>query len=301
MFLLFFCLLFVCVFVCCVGRLAPIYSHSNRKVNFFEFIVYHRRGGIVGDDIDASRLSKSSSRNSGVGIGEGDNGTSIDLVGIPYVVQIEPFRSCEHLYRHIIEQSARFANTEELRSFLEITLQEYFQLYHDAIATSSGLTAAAGREISQSMNSVRWPYEALPFTVRLASVVNVACAGIQTTLASKRVVGGQLLPTPGFTNQAIRLGREHVCWEGSLFPPDRNRPVCNLFHSKLCIIVDWKPLYRSSTSGSIRSMSDSRFSHQEFDEDESYTNFVQTQVAANKSSNLNKIKDRGVDLQECLR
>lgn len=101
----------------------------------------------------------------------------------------------------------------------------------------------------------------------------------------------------------MRLGREHVYWEGTPFPADRNRPVCNLFHTKLCVIVDWKPLYRSSSSGSTRSLFDSRFNHQEFEEDESYTNFVQNNMTVNKSSTgaTTKLKEKGVALQECLR
>jgi hypothetical protein len=43
---------------------------------------------------------------------EGKHG--IDIFGFPFIFQVESFRSCEHVYRHLVEQSLRYLTEEEL-------------------------------------------------------------------------------------------------------------------------------------------------------------------------------------------
>lgn len=79
-------------------------------------------------------------------------GQRFDIVGVPFLVQCENFRSCLHLYRHVVEQALRFASPAEIDSFL------------DAMRSAQ---AKAGS------SSFEWPNDFLPFTVCITSIAKV--------------------------------------------------------------------------------------------------------------------------------
>jgi hypothetical protein len=235
------------------GRVQPVYTHTTRKTQIYHLTVYHRRIKDVPTLISNSSLDpKKQATDSG-----------IDLVGVPFIVPVEPWRSCEHLYRHVVEQAFRFASTEEIRVFLEQALQPYLQRVYNMqqsikegqqqqqpeFATESSSSNGRMHISDGLLSSISWPQESLPFTVRIASFGNVAVAPSSLVLASRRAEQLQQPTRVSVSNMSAsaKYGREHVVWEGTPFPADRNRPAGNLVHQKLCIVVDWKPLYRTNS------------------------------------------------------
>lgn len=49
----------------------------------------------------------------------------MEIFGFPWMFQVESFRSCEHVYRHLVEQSLRYLTAEELESLKAKGLFEF--------------------------------------------------------------------------------------------------------------------------------------------------------------------------------
>jgi hypothetical protein len=233
------------------GRIQPVYTHTARKTQIYHLTVYHRR-------MRDPNANPTTTRESVKGSTEPKQPASsepvIDLVGVPFIIPIEPWRSCEHLYRHIVEQAFRFASTEEMRNFLEHALQPYLQkLYNTQLALKeardSGNTSNEFVIPDGLLSSISWPNEVLPFTVRIASFGNVAVPATTTVLSSRRQDKDAMARVPAQLVSQLKYGREQLHWEGTPFPCDRQRPAGNLVHQKLCIVIDWQPLYRPGAAG----------------------------------------------------
>lgn len=89
--------IFSLVFVkrCVVGRLVPLYTNSQRKLRVLDLVVINR----------TFPLSKEK--------------TEMEIFGFPFMFQVESFRSCEHVFRHLVEQSLRYLSDEELTILLK--------------------------------------------------------------------------------------------------------------------------------------------------------------------------------------
>jgi hypothetical protein len=74
----------------------------------------------------------------------------MDIFGFPFIFQVESFRSCEHVFRHLVEQSLRYLTEEELA-----TLQ------------ANGLFDLDPHEGDSEPSWIRT--ELLPFKIRLVS------------------------------------------------------------------------------------------------------------------------------------
>lgn len=101
-----------------------MYSHTQRRLKVHDVVVLNRLEG-------SGRL---------------------DLVGIPFLIQCENFRSCTHLYRHVVEQALRFATPDEVEAFLK---------------------AMRDAQAKAGSSSFEWPVDALPFSVRITSIANL--------------------------------------------------------------------------------------------------------------------------------
>ena len=106
-------------------------------------------------------------------------------------------------------------------------------------------------------------------------------------------------------------GKEHTVWEGSKFPGhDRLRPLSNLYHQKMIVVVDWKPVLQPELDKiSETSLSPSgkyypnraRFYELPFVDHESYRKNIENQEAGyytTRDSNFNLPPP--VTLEECL-
>jgi hypothetical protein len=111
------------------GRLVPLYTNSARKLKVLDLIVINR---LLPAEREGSRLS------------------DIDIFGFPFIFQVESFRSCEHVFRHLVEQSLRYLTEEELA-----TLQ------------ANGLFDLDPHEGDSEPSWIRT--ELLPFKIRLVS------------------------------------------------------------------------------------------------------------------------------------
>jgi hypothetical protein len=94
------------------GRLSYVYHHSVRKLKISDLIVLHRR-----QMTDNSASNQSESRRSDRHSSDKSNqaaANNYELVGVPFILQCESFRSCTHVYGHIVEQAMRYASIDEV-------------------------------------------------------------------------------------------------------------------------------------------------------------------------------------------
>lgn len=114
-------------------------------------------------------------------------------------------------------------------------------------------------------------------------------------------------------SSSLGPGRSHQLWEGSEFPVDeRERPICNLYHQRLVIIVDWHFIPPAVIDGKHLS-SRSRFQELPVTDHESFTKHCAEleaiatagQAASAQQQQTAREKRLGVPppvtLDECLR
>jgi hypothetical protein len=112
-----------------LSRLAPIYTKTQRKLKIFDLQIVQRRlnyywkdsmqvvqsesrssRGLNSASISDSNCNNQIQTNAGTSLDQCAIG-KIDLLESPWVVQCESFRSVDHAYQHIVEQSLRFLST----------------------------------------------------------------------------------------------------------------------------------------------------------------------------------------------
>lgn len=241
------------------GRLAPIYTNSQRKLKIFDVLVTHRRtfkshsSSSLGSQspLKSSSTQADSNRSLRSGVK-----TCYEVSGVPFTVQCESFRSCENFLSHVVEQAMRYASPAEWRVFL------------------TALGAAREKCLSDTDVPFTWPREALPFVVRITNVGNALVIPVKETSG---------------TDLQAKLGKVHSVWEGREFPKQftKVRPFCNLYHPKLLVVIDWRSLHDSSSASSSSSSpigkafpSRARFVDLTFLDHESYLNYMKTQESA---------------------
>ena len=81
--------------------MVPLYTNSHRKLRVIDLVVINRL---------------LPSKNRGLSEQKFDD---IEIFGFPFMLQVECFRSCEHVYRHLVEQSLRYLSNEELDNLIQ--------------------------------------------------------------------------------------------------------------------------------------------------------------------------------------
>lgn len=123
-----------------------------------------------------------------------------------FVLQLESFRSCENAYRNIVDQVAsRYLSEDEIRAYLKESL------------------AGAGPSVADAR---------LPFDVRMVTSSSVKAPG-------QDIAHGYTWGTQQLFNEDNK-----AAWDGTLFPRDDKRPLCNVYHNKFVVTVDWKAARR---------------------------------------------------------
>lgn len=223
-----------------VKRVSPIYSFSTRKLKVIGVVVVQRQITL---------------RNQGPGSAGSDTSNqevlNVKVFGYPVVLRCESFRSCEHVHRLVAEQSMRYAQPGQLKDIAEASLNRY----------NSKKSQSQTSDIVHSKSSSE--QLELPFTVRIISMTSALTAdnleGLDTELGiegrksviSKATAERQKEPhkwnaglecvtgaVPIFSSVMDRANGFQA-WEGSYFPRDPVRPLCNLVHPKLLVVVDW--------------------------------------------------------------
>jgi hypothetical protein len=240
------------------GRMAPLYSRCRRKIAVFEVRVVMRypaqeeavsvpaipaagnaplsprtKNSIL-DALNPSRPFVPSSKTAAPAVpqpssapaAKAEPGTPVfePEVAQTFVLQLESFRSCENAYRHIVDQVAsRYLSEDEIRAYLRESL------------------AGGGPSVADAK---------LPFDVRMVTSTTVKAPGLDYS--------------HGYTWATQQLFDEDhkPAWDGTQFPRDDKRPLCNVYHNKFVVTVDWKtparrPLSSSEPSGASQSSSSS--------------------------------------------
>ena len=228
------------------GRVSRIYSFSTRRLKVTPVFVVQRQITL---------------RNSGHGHGQGSAGSdqevlNVKVFGYPIVLHCESFRSCEHVHRLVAEQSMRYAQPGQMKDLAEASLNRYM---------SRKKIQNQESDTSHSKSSSEQPV--LPFTIRIISQTSALASdnleGLETELGILKAEEGrksvmsrgtaERLKEPQRTNSGLDCvtcaaptfssvmdrANGFQNWEGSYFPRDPVRPLCNLVHPKLLVVVDW--------------------------------------------------------------
>ena len=149
------------------GKLAPIYSRSSRKLSIFEIFVVNRQ---LHPTSTQSRYEATS-----------PEAQVPSLFGIPWIFHVESFRSCEHVYRHVVEQSLRYIDPDELIWLAKAGLFDHRSdddNHYDSSKNASSFTAR-----TTSASDEGWiRTELLPFSVRVLSMQDVEALPTDETL-----------------------------------------------------------------------------------------------------------------------
>jgi hypothetical protein len=221
------------------GRVVRVYTRVPRKLKVVDLVVVQRVVGTAvvvsapatPDDGDGAGVSRrrsstrprSTSTPSVKSRGGGVTATVAQVFGYPLVLQCESYRTCEHAFRLVAEQALRYAGREQDVRAVVTALVERMRQPKFAGATL-------------------WPGDAaaLPFDIRLmpskspAAVVPAMMVPDGFKWAAPQRSGR---PPPG---AAFERASGFAAWEGTLFPRDPTRPLCNLVHPRLVVVVDWK-------------------------------------------------------------
>lgn len=258
-------------------RLARIYSQKNRRLKVVQLAVVQRQ--ITLRDSPRSAGSQSSPE-------AGQTKTfSVKVFGYPIMLQCESFRSCEHIYRVIAEQSIRYASPNQMRQMVESSV-------HRAV-TSDSTFSDQSQSSPESLS--------LPFSIRIISTTSTPATdnleGFDMDLGLIRVDerGKAGVPRRARARPSIPNGRSKSTdglkegeippyssiwdrangfqsWEGSYFPRDPFRPICNLIHDSLLVAVDWHwNSTNAPTSGQGKGLVN-------FRDHESYSKYIATQI-----------------------
>jgi uncharacterized membrane protein YgcG len=230
------------------GKMAPLYSHCRRKIAVFEVRVLMRYPAL-GQGLDERALMPPIPAASNAPLSPRTKNSALDALnpskpfvssktssllpgsasapapaakaepGPPlfepevaqtFVLQLESFRSCENAYRHIVDQVAsRYLTEDEIRAYLRESL------------------AGGGPSVADAK---------LPFDVRMVTSTTVKATGLDYA--------------HGYTWSTQQLFDEdqRPAWDGTLFPRDDKRPLCNVYHNKFVVAIDWKAAPRRPLS-----------------------------------------------------
>ena len=235
------------------GRIARVYKYCSRKLKVLEVIAVQRLITLKNvQNID----------------GPPSKVLNVKIFGYPLVLQCESFRSCEHVHSIVAEQSIRYAAEGQMRQMVESVIRK--------IPNSKKQKNGDNNSENYSQSSADTN---LPFTIRiLSSTAPLATEGLEglevdlglpegrdrVRLTSRRGSAGDVqtqyrksrsgsgLGLPGDDEKRAGLGGYGVqyasacdrangyqLWEGSFFPRDPLRPICNLQHPRLMVTVDW--------------------------------------------------------------
>jgi Ubiquitin carboxyl-terminal hydrolase len=229
------------------GRVSPIYSFSSRKLKVIGVVVVQRQITL---------------RNQGPGSAGSDTSNqdvlNVKVFGYPIVLHCESFRSCEHVHRLVAEQSMRYAQPGQLRHIVEASLHRYN-------SKTKNQNQSQESDTPHSKSSSEQPV--LPFTIRIISTTSAFASdnleGLETELGIPKTEDGrrsamsrgaaERLKEPCRSNSGLDYvtgaaptfcsvmdrANGFQAWEGSYFPRDPVRPLCNLVHPKLLVVVDW--------------------------------------------------------------
>ena len=235
------------------GRIARVYKYCSRKLKVLEIIAVQRLITLKNVQYMDGPPSKV---------------LNVKIFGYPLVLQCESFRSCEHVHSIVAEQSVRYATEGQMRQMVESVIRKIPNSKNQKNGDNDS------KSYLQSSSDTN-----LPFTIRiLSSTAPLATEGLEglevdlglpegrdrVRLTSRRGSPGEVqtqyrksrsgsgLGTPGDDEKRSGLGGYGVqyasacdrangyqLWEGSFFPRDPLRPICNLQHPRLMVAVDW--------------------------------------------------------------
>ena len=220
------------------GRLARVYTRVPRKLKVVDLVVVQRVVGVAAvsapatpDDGDGTGVSRhrssSRARSSSVSSTKARGNlaaaatTTATVFGYPLVLQCESYRTCEHAFRLVAEQALRYAARDR-----------------DVRAVAAALVDRMRQP--KLAGTVQWPGDAaaLPFDIRLMPSKNpyAVVPSMQDGFKFAPQQRSGRLPPGAAAERAAGFG----AWEGTPFPRDPTRPLCNLVHPRLLVVVDWK-------------------------------------------------------------
>ena len=140
---------------------------------------------------------------------------AVELFGAPFVIQCESVRSCKHALRIITEQATRYMTKTELKDYID-----------------------GQKSLLDSGTFQKGSYTP-PFQVRMLSQMRPLVSSAEVLRKGSSGNISEHLP------ESTRRSHHHETnvqqdWEGSLFPDSSERPLCNVFHSRLLVAVDWE-------------------------------------------------------------
>ena len=258
-------------------RLAKIHNQKTRRLKVVQLAVVQRQ--ITLRDSPRSVGSQSSPD-------AGQTKTfSVKVFGYPIMLQCESFRSCEHIYRVIAEQSIRYASPNQMRQMVESSVHRAFTCDSTSSESSqssseSSLLPFSIRIISTTSTPATDNLEGFDMDLGLIRVDERGKAGVPRRARarppiphgrSKSTDGSKEGDVPPYSSIWDRANGFQT-WEGSYFPRDPFRPICNLIHDGLLVAVDW---HWNSTNAPTSGQGKGSVS---FRDHESYSKYIATQI-----------------------
>lgn len=228
------------------GKVARVYTYSSRRLKVVDVIVVQRQISLRNSTVTPT--GSPTPHEPGV-----PKVLNVKIFGYPIVLQCESFRSCEHVHRIIAEQSIRYAQHGQMKNMVESNLNRACAIKgaHEAgcynaqpvcdqtrppftiriISTNSALASESLEGLEVDLGLVDKDEGRASPSVSLRESSN------KSPLLNKRRWSG-IYNEPYYSNVMDRANGFQL-WEGSLFPRDPVRPLCNLVHSRLLVAVDW--------------------------------------------------------------
>ena len=228
------------------GKVARVYTYSTRRLKVVDVIVVQRQITLRNSTVTPTGSPASHEASA-------PKVLNVKVFGYPIVLQCESFRSCEHVHRIIAEQSIRYAQHGQMRNMVESSLNR---------ACAIKAAHEAGCYNAQPVCDQTRP----PFTIRIISTNSALASdsleGLEVDLGLVDKDEGRASPSVSlressnkspllnkrrwsgiynepYYNNVMDRANGFQMWEGSLFPRDPVRPLCNLVHSRLLVAVDW--------------------------------------------------------------
>lgn len=129
------------------GRIARVYTNSPRKLKIVDVLVVQRALSLKHDDHHTPAPDPGSPDSNQ----EISNLLNVKIFGYPIILQCESYRSCEHLYRLVCEQSLRYLGSDV--NYMQNIVQKLIDNHIDKMENEADSSA----DISHSN---------LPFTIR---------------------------------------------------------------------------------------------------------------------------------------
>ena len=259
-------------------RLARVHTLNKRKPKVVDIAIVQRQ-------ITLRNSSRSGRSQSGSEAGQTKTFSVMKVFGYPIMLQCESFRSCEHIYRVIAEQSIRYASPGQMRRMVEssvnrVTSSEPNCPEQPQSSSECSLLPFSIRVISSTSTPATDNLEGLEMDLGLIKMDERGRAGIpRRARARPPIPSGRPKSTDGFKegdvppySSILDRANGFQSWEGSYFPRDPLRPICNLIHDCLLVAVDW---HWNSTSAPTSGQGKGSVS---FRDHESYIKYIATLI-----------------------